>query len=764
MINAKLQNLYNIKNDIGTAIVNKGGTITESTPFYSYAGEIDNISTGPGSYDNFVVQDLEGAKYTSITNISTGNVTGPNIVGTNEANMAFINNTANYGGHIRSVTTNNGFIYAGGYVNQTVQKFYESNLSFVGNTANYGGEIYEITTNNGFIYAGGDPLSGTNRGVSKYHESNLALVGNTANYGGFIMSITTNNGFIYVGGHTPRTVQKFHESNLAFVGNTASYGGDIYSVTTNNGFIYVGGETGNGSYTNGSVSKYHESNLSFVGNTANYGSFIISVTTNNGFIYAGGGTLSGTNRGVSKYHESNLALVGNTANYGGRIESVTTNNGFIIAGGYVNLTVQKFHESNLAFVGNTVSYGGPIFSVTANNGFIYAGGLTNQTVQKFQEFETVFEQIPTYAFNRWLLNNSTTASVLFNNTVMEVVGNLNGPGTVVNNSIISLIKETGFSTGRIFITNNILYSFRSVPSNGWQVTKYNPETLEPIASRTAYIINQTFSGGIAVGGNFIYIGSNRHWHKLGINNLQTIHTSNSNQNFQISLFGVAADEQGFGYFSGSLGGSSTTQASSFVYRIDNNSSSVTQTGSVGFPDVLHLIYANNAVHYIGRNESNGRSGVGAFDTTNLQILQSAAVTPSGFVFSNSIVTDGQRWGHTWQSSGVNHFSSYITRGVSGRLNLSNTTSNYVNFAPNNTLILQRNSSFQNRIDQVHYNGTIIASSNSISTNGTIRSGDTPLYFYANNIYFDNAASIYSPNTVTTFDNIPIYSIKSLKEE
>lgn len=58
MINAKLQNIIDTKSAIGNAIVNKGGTITESTPFYSYASEIDNISTGSVLTGDATVNDV----------------------------------------------------------------------------------------------------------------------------------------------------------------------------------------------------------------------------------------------------------------------------------------------------------------------------------------------------------------------------------------------------------------------------------------------------------------------------------------------------------------------------------------------------------------------------------------------------------------------------------------------------------------------------------------------------------------------------------
>jgi len=308
---------------------------------------------------------------------TTGIYNGANTT-VNEANMAFINNTANYGGVIWALTTNNGFIYAGGATDRTIKKFYESNLAFVGNSADIG-TIYSLSTNNGFIYAGG-----SGQRVQKFYESNLAFVGNTADYGGEIWALAINNGFIYAAGRNNLTIQKFFESNLARATGTNvtnSYGSDIRSITINNGFIYAGGfET---------VKKWHESNLAFVGNTNSYGGTIWGLTTNNGFIYAGGDT----NERVKKWHESNLAFVGNTASYGGEIQSITINNGFIYAGGLTNETVQKFHESNLAFVGNSPSYGSGIRSITTNNGFIYVGGQNNfassstilQTVQKFQE-------------------------------------------------------------------------------------------------------------------------------------------------------------------------------------------------------------------------------------------------------------------------------------------------------------------------------------------------------------------------------------------
>jgi hypothetical protein len=361
--------------------VNLVATDTDGAKYEGFNGfdQITNPTpTGNTTFNRWLLNNsATGTVIFANATFTTGIYNGAN-TSSNEANLTFVDNTASYGGTIWALTTNNGFIYAGGDTNRTIKKFYESNLTFVDNTASYGGDIYAMTINNGFIYAGGD----TNRTIKKFHEGNLAFVGNSANYGGDIWALAINNGFIYAGGRTNRTVQKFFESNLARATGTNvtnSYGLDIRSMTINNGFIYAGGfET---------VKRWHESNLTFVDNTASYGGTIWALTTNNGFIYAGGDT----NRTIKKFHEGNLAFVGNTNSYGGEIHKININNGFIYAGGLTNQTVQKFYEDNLAFVGNTANYGGAIRSMAINNGFIYAGGATNLTVQKFQEAGLIFD-------------------------------------------------------------------------------------------------------------------------------------------------------------------------------------------------------------------------------------------------------------------------------------------------------------------------------------------------------------------------------------
>jgi hypothetical protein len=355
--------------------------------FNGYDSVTNPTPTGNTTFNQWLLNNsATGTVLFANATFTTGTYNGPNST-VNEASMPFISNSANYGGDIWDVPIANGFVFAGGDDNQTIQKFHKDNLVRVGNTISYNSGIRSVITNNGFIYVGGGTLTGVNRGVSVFRQDNLALVGNTVNYGGEILSVHSNNGFLYVGGADNQTIQKFGESNRVRVGNTANFGALIFSVTTNNGFIYAGG-------FGQQIKKYGESNLSFIANTANYGGLVFKVITNNGFVYMGGDL--GASSTVQKFYEGNLAFVGNTPTYGGQIYEVISNNGFLYVGGATSPTIKKYYESNLAFVGNTANYGGDVLALTIDDGIIYAGGRTNRTIQKFEEAGQTTEQLTFY--------------------------------------------------------------------------------------------------------------------------------------------------------------------------------------------------------------------------------------------------------------------------------------------------------------------------------------------------------------------------------
>jgi hypothetical protein len=93
----------------GTVGANISGNIRIVSINQVYGNEITNI----------VATDTTGAKYVAyngydfITNPNAPNTVNGNLIGVNQASMPFVGNTADYGGEIHIITTNNGFIYAG---------------------------------------------------------------------------------------------------------------------------------------------------------------------------------------------------------------------------------------------------------------------------------------------------------------------------------------------------------------------------------------------------------------------------------------------------------------------------------------------------------------------------------------------------------------------------------------------------------------------------------------------------------------------------
>ena len=120
--------------------------------------------------------------------------------------------SGSYGTRTYVMRTNNGFLYVGGafsgFGNGEVRKYHESNLTLVANSANFGGPIRDLSINNGFIYA-----SGQTNTIRKYYESNLTFVNNTTSQGGEIIALNVSNGFIFAANGSNNII-KYIESGL----------------------------------------------------------------------------------------------------------------------------------------------------------------------------------------------------------------------------------------------------------------------------------------------------------------------------------------------------------------------------------------------------------------------------------------------------------------------------------------------------------------------------------------------------------------------
>jgi len=69
--------------------------------------------------------------------------------------MTKVDDSDNYGGNIRALTSDGTYIYAAGITTQTVWKIDPSDMTKVDDSDNYGGSIYALTSDGTYIYAAG---------------------------------------------------------------------------------------------------------------------------------------------------------------------------------------------------------------------------------------------------------------------------------------------------------------------------------------------------------------------------------------------------------------------------------------------------------------------------------------------------------------------------------------------------------------------------------------------------------------------------------
>ena len=155
------------------------------------------------------------------------------------SDLSKVEESIDYGGVIRSITSDDNYLYVGGQTTKKVYKLNKSNLNKVSESIDYGGTIYSIASDDDYLYVGG----GTTQKVYKLNKSDLSKVSESIDYGGTIRSITSDDDYLYVGGQTTRKVYKLNKSNLNKVSESINYGGNIYSIASDDDYLYVGGGT-----------------------------------------------------------------------------------------------------------------------------------------------------------------------------------------------------------------------------------------------------------------------------------------------------------------------------------------------------------------------------------------------------------------------------------------------------------------------------------------------------------------------------------------
>ncbi len=275
----------------------------------------------------------------------------------------FLAKSINYGGTIRSIASDDNYLYVGGTSTQRVYKLNKSDLSKVSESINYGGTIYSITSDDDYLYVGG-----TTRKIYKLNKSDLSKVSESIDYGGTIYSITSDNNYLYVGGSTTQRVYKLNKSDLSKVSESIDYDGTIYSITSDDNYLYVGGTTTQRVY------KLNKSDLSKVSESIDYGGTIYSITSDNNYLYVGGLTT----RKIYKLNKSDLSKVSESIDYGGTIYSITSDDNYLYVGGGTIQRVYKLNKSDLSKVSKSINYGGTIYSITSDDNYLYVGGGTGK--------------------------------------------------------------------------------------------------------------------------------------------------------------------------------------------------------------------------------------------------------------------------------------------------------------------------------------------------------------------------------------------------
>ena len=313
--------------------------------------------------------------------------------------VVFSAESESYGGSIRSITSDDNFLYVGGSTTQRVYKLDKSDLSKVSESIDYGGAIYSITSDDDYLYVGGS----TTQKVYKLNKSDLSKVAESESYGGTIYSITSDDDYLYVAGSTTQRVWKLTKvvyihpyapasldlkEEMIFSDKSIDYLGTIYSITSDDDYLYVGGFTDNLSDTR-AVWKL-DKNLNKLAESRDYGG-IYSIAVDDNYVYVGGGKryVGDPNPKVWKLAKSNLNKVRESIEYGigteGYIYSIAVDDNYVYIGGSPNQRVWKLNKSDLSKVAESIDYGGTIYSIVSDDNFLYVGGHGSNKVWKLNK-------------------------------------------------------------------------------------------------------------------------------------------------------------------------------------------------------------------------------------------------------------------------------------------------------------------------------------------------------------------------------------------
>jgi hypothetical protein len=286
-----------------------------------------------------------------------------------------------------------------------------------------------------------------------------------------------------------------------------------------------------------------------------------------------------------------------------------------------NIRLVPVNQVNIAQYGNIVAQD--------NNGAKYVG---------FNGYDFVTNPTPTgnTTFNRWLLNNSATGTVIFANTTITNGGTYNGPNTssIPSESIIPFVGNTASYGGAIFsVATNNGFIYVGGQTNQ-RVQKFHESNL-------AFVGNTVDYGGIifsvTTNNGFIYVGgtSNQTVKKFYESNLAFV--SNSND-YGGDIYSIKVNN-GFVYASGGFGTSGN------VVKKYHESNLVFVGNTASYGGFINSITINNGFIYVGganSSDSVANARIRKYGESNLAFVGNTAnyggtiwtiTTNNGFIYA-----------------------------------------------------------------------------------------------------------------------------------
>jgi hypothetical protein len=303
-----------------------------------------------------------------------------------------------------------------------------------------------------------------------------------------------------------------------------------------------------------------------------------------------------------------------------------------------NIRIVQVNQVNIAQYGNIVA--------SAPNGAKYVG---------FNGYDFVTNPTPTgnTTFNRWLLNNSASGTVIFANATFVSGGNYNGPNTTLNEANLAFLVNAPDYGGVVWAVttfNGFVYAGGEVNRT---IQKYHESNLVRTANSPSY-------GGdiyaLAANNGFVYAGG-------GTGILRKYHESNLTLNISSFSYGGQINtvriNNSFVYFGGF--------GTNYVAKLhESNLVSVANSADLGA--AVKGLFVNNGFIFTA-HEFNGssmgteikkinESTLNVVATANATFTANTIVVNNGFVYSTGTETNTIRKFHESNLSFVGNTASY----------------------------------------------------------------------------------------------------------